>query len=148
MKTNATCVFCKIVARTEPASIVYEDDQILGFMNNRPVHPGECLLIPKDHTDHFMDIDDVLAAKIMTVGQTLARKIHGILKAERVGYVVAGYSVPHAHFIIIPQHHAHDITSEHFAVKEGAVVSFTDQHIPLASREELDRLAKLLMITA
>lgn len=146
MKTNANCIFCKIVARTAPASIVYEDDRILGFLNNRPVHPGECLLIPKEHVDHFMDIDDALAEKVMKVGQTLARKINDTLQPERVGYVVTGYGVPHAHLIVIPQHHNHDITSEHFAVKDGTAVTFTDQHIPLASREELDRVAGKIRI--
>ncbi len=147
MTTDSNCVFCKIVAGTEPASIVYDDDHILGFMNNRPAHPGECLLIPKGHIDHFMDIDDAMATKIMTIGQALARKIHTIMKAERVGYVVAGYSVPHAHFIIIPEHHAHDITSEHFALNGGADLTFTDQHIALAPQKELDRIAEQLRIT-
>jgi len=63
--SDSTCIFCKIVAGSEPASKFYEDNEILGFMNHKPVHPGECLLIPKEHIDHFMDINDELAARII-----------------------------------------------------------------------------------
>jgi histidine triad (HIT) family protein len=93
-------------------------------------------------------IDDDLAARIITLGQRLSRKIREIINPDRVGYVVAGYGVPHAHLIVIPNYHANDITCEHFAVlKEGRIV-FTDQHIPVASRDELDRMAELLRINS
>jgi histidine triad (HIT) family protein len=60
MSFDSKCIFCKVVAGDEPASKLYEDEGILGFMNYKPVHPGECILIPKVHIDHFMDIDDDL----------------------------------------------------------------------------------------
>jgi histidine triad (HIT) family protein len=146
MSTDSKCVFCGIVAGDEPASKFYEDDELLGFMNYKPVHPGECLLIPKAHIDHFMDIDNDLAARMMKLGQQLSRRIRERINPDRVGYVVAGYGVPHAHLIVIPNYHANDITCEHFAVlKEGRIV-FTDEHIPIASRDELDRMAALLRI--
>jgi len=143
---DSSCVFCKIVDGSEEASKFYEDDEILGFMNYKPVHAGECLIIPKQHIDHFMDIDDELAARIIKIGQRLCRKIRETINPDRVGYVVAGYGVAHAHLIVIPNYHANDITCEHFAViKDGAIV-FTDDHIPIASRQELNRLASLLKI--
>jgi histidine triad (HIT) family protein len=146
LTSDATCIFCQIVAGTAPASKFYEDDEILGFMNHKPVHPGECLLIPKIHIDHFMDIDDELAARIMKLGQRLCRRIRAQLNPDRVGYVVAGYGVPHAHLIVIPNHHANDITCEHFAVQKEGKIVFTDKHIPIAPRTELDRVASLLRI--
>jgi histidine triad (HIT) family protein len=118
--SDSTCIFCKIVEGTEPASKFYEDEDILGFMNHKPVHPGECIFIPKAHINHFMDINDELAARIMKLGQRLCRTVREKLNPDRVGYVVAGYGVPHAHLIVIPNYHANDITCEHFAVlKEG-----------------------------
>jgi histidine triad (HIT) family protein len=144
---DTTCIFCQIVAGTAPASTFYEDEAILGFMNHKPVHPGECLLIPKRHINHFMDIDDALAARIMQLGQRLCRRIRAQLHPGRVGYVVAGYSVPHAHLLVLPSHHAHDITCALFAVHKAGDIVFTDEHIPLAPREELDRMASLLRLT-
>src|SRR5262249_41970643 len=123
-----------------------EDEEILGFMNYKPVHPGECLLIPKEHINHFMDINDELAARIMKLGQRLCRKIRERIKPDRVGYVVAGYGVAHAHLIIIPNYHANDITCEHFAIIKDGKINFTDEHIPIARREELDSMASLLKI--
>jgi histidine triad (HIT) family protein len=145
-QSDPACVFCGIVAGVVGASKFYEDDELLGFMNYKPVHPGECLIIPKAHIDHFMDIDDALAARIMTLGQRLSRKIREVLNPDRVGYVVAGYGVPHAHLIVIPNHHANDITCEHFAVIKNGKIAFTDAHIPIASRQELDCMASRLSL--
>lgn len=138
------CIFCKIIKRELPASIFYEDNKILGFMNHKPVHPGECLFIPKEHIDHFMDIDDELAVKIMRLGQKLSRYIREVIKPERVGYVVAGYGVAHAHLIVIPQYHTNDITCQHFAILDSGKIIFTDEHIPIASRDILDDMASRL----
>lgn len=146
MHSEPNCVFCKIVSGKMPASKIYEDEDVLGFMNHRPVHPGECLLIPKEHIDHFMDIDDELVVKIMRLGQRLSRSIREKLKPQRVGYVVAGYGVSHAHLIVIPNYHEHDITCEHFAVLKEGNIAFTDEHIPIAPREELDQMATALKL--
>jgi len=115
-------------------------------MNIKPSHPGECLLIPKEHIDHFTDIKEDLAAKIIKIGQRLANKIRKELNPQRVGYIVAGYGVPHAHLIIVPQHHTNDITCEHFAVLENGKIHFTDQHIPIVDRKDLDAMAKRLKV--
>ena len=50
---DSSCVFCRIVAGESPASVVYEDERVLALMNIRPIHPGECMVIPKQHVDHF-----------------------------------------------------------------------------------------------
>ena len=67
--TDGACVFCRIVAGREPCSRVHEDDVSLGFMGIRPARPGELMIIPKEHIDHFCDIPDDLAAHILLVAQ-------------------------------------------------------------------------------
>jgi histidine triad (HIT) family protein len=62
------CIFCEIVARRLPASIVYEDGQVLSFMTIKATRPGECLVVPKAHVDHFTDLNDNLTSQIMRVG--------------------------------------------------------------------------------
>ena len=54
------CVFCEIVAGRSPASIVHEDDSSLCLMTLRPTRLGECVVIPKNHIDHFIDIPEDL----------------------------------------------------------------------------------------
>jgi histidine triad (HIT) family protein len=80
----------------------------------------------------------------MKLSQKLARQIRKHYKPQRVGYVVAGYTVSHAHLIVIPQYHENDITCQHFAILKGKKIIFTDEHIPIAPRKELDKFAASL----
>ena len=51
-----SCIFCKIVEGSAPASKVYEDDICLAFMDIQPVNPGHVLVIPKAH---FADLSEL-----------------------------------------------------------------------------------------
>lgn len=139
---NQKCVFCEIVAGREVASKIYEDDKILAFMNIRPVNPGEFMVIPKEHIDRFVDISDDLAAHILVNAQRLARKVQNKFKPKRMGYVVHGFGVPHAHLNVVPLEHPDDIVSYKFARIENNKVVFDAKQIPMVPRDELDRIAK------
>lgn len=141
------CIFCKIVAGREVASKIYEDDKILAFMNIRPVNTGEFMVIPKEHIDHFLDIPNDLAAHILLTAQRLARKVQENFKPKRMGYVVHGFGVPHAHLNVPPLEHPDDIVSYKFARIENDEVVFDAKQIPLVPREELDRMAKIIRDT-
>jgi len=144
--SKLTCTFCRIVSGDLPSSIIWEDDQVMAFMNLRAVNKGECMVIPKEHIDHFTSIPDPLAAKMLLVAQRIGRRILALYKPDRVGYVVHGYGVPHAHYLIVPQHDPNDITSQKFIQVVDGKIEFTDQHLPLIPREELDRMAAELAI--
>jgi hypothetical protein len=67
-----------------------------------------------------------------------------VFPCDRVGVVVHGYGVPHAHLILVPQHDPHDIVSaRHMTITDGEV-KFGDDHIPPTPRHVLDQHAKLL----
>lgn len=125
-----SCVFCEIVAGDSPASVVHEDECSLCFMTLRPTRPGECMVIPKDHIDHFIDIPVELLAHLIEVTRSVGRAIQDEFRPIRVGLVVHGFGVPHAHFILVPQHSASDITSGRYGL------------IPELSREQLDQCAE------
>lgn len=139
-----TCVFCEIVAGRAPASRVHEDDDVLAFMTLQPTAPGECLIIPKAHIDHFTDIPDELARQIITVAQQLGRRLRERFPLERVGYLVHGYGVAHAHLILVPQQGPHHLTSDRFARVESGRVVFDLSRIPDADRATLDAHAARL----
>jgi histidine triad (HIT) family protein len=102
----------------------------MAFMGIRPIHPGECLVIPKEHIDHFTDIADTTAQHIMVIAQKIGRRMREVFKPQQVGMVVHGFGVPHAHLIMIAQHHEDDITSGRFAyLKEGRII-----FLPLSRR--------------
>lgn len=141
--TDSACVFCQIVAGESPASVVYEDERVMALMNIRPIHPGELMVIPKEHVDHFCDLADELACHILVQAQRLSRNLRERLKPRRVGLVVHGFGVAHAHLIVAPLHEPNDIVSARHIHVEGGQIKFGDGHLN-ETREELDRLARLL----
>lgn len=138
------CTFCKIVAGQLESSKVYEDDEMLAFMDIQPVRIGQVLVIPKQHIDHFSDIPDALALKIYMKTHALLQAVRNLVQPQRMGLVVHGYGVPHAHMVIVPQHHEDDITSARMADIENGRVIFTVKNLPVIPREELDRMAQLI----
>ena len=102
------------------------------------------LVIPKKHIDHFTDVPDEIGMKIFLEAQRIARIIKDKLHPERVGLLVHGYGVSHAHMIVLPQKGPDDITSGKIAeIKDGRIL-FSMHNLPIAPRKELDRIAKLL----
>jgi len=139
-----SCIFCEIVAGRAPASIIYEDDVLMAFMTLRPFAPGECLIIPRQHVDHFTDLDDADAQRIIVLAQRIGRRMREVFKPRRVGMLVHGFGVPHAHFILVPQHRTDDLTSARFARIEAGRIVFDLENIPFAERAALDEHARLL----
>lgn len=145
MAGDAPCVFCEIVAGRAPASIIYQDEVVLAMMGIRPIHPGECMVIPRQHIDHFTDIDDELTQHLLVIAQRIGRRMREVFRPQRVGMVVHGFGVPHAHLLLIPLHRPDDITSGRFAyLAEDGSIAFGVQHLPLAERSLLDEHARLL----
>lgn len=140
------CIFCKIIKGEVPASMVYEDELVLAFMTQKQFHEGMCLVTSKQHVDHFMDLPEEVAVRIMRVSQKLATNIKREFKSQRVGYVVAGFGVQHAHMNIVPMWCRHDITSEHFAYTSEGELKFSEEHIPTANLDELNRLAARIKV--
>jgi len=138
------CIFCEIVAERAPASFVYRDDLVSAFMTLQPTAPGECLVIPNAHVDHFTDLGDHVAARIVTVAQAIGRRMRTVFPLERIGYLVHGYGLAHAHFIIVPQQGPHHLTSDRFARAVDGKVVFDLSRVPIADRATLDAHARLL----
>jgi histidine triad (HIT) family protein len=138
---SAHCIFCEIVAQRAQSSVVYSDDRVLAFLTIKATRPGECLVIPKAHVDHFQDLDDNIASHIIRVGQMLARSIQRVFNPLRVGYVVSGFGVAHAHLVIVPLHAHDDITSGRYLRLENGSASFSDAMVAELPRELLDRNA-------
>ena len=116
----------------------------MAFMTIRQINLGEFLIIPKEHIDHFCDIPDDLSCHVITHAQRLSRNLRERLKPQRVGLVVHGYGVPHAHLVVVPLHDASDIVSAKYAYIEDGQVKFSEDLVPETSRSELDRLARIL----
>jgi histidine triad (HIT) family protein len=143
-----SCIFCQILANDAPASFIYNDELVAAFMSLQPTAPGECLVIPRAHVDHFTDLPDEVAQRIILVAQRIGRRMKEAFSCERIGYLVHGYGVPHAHFIIVPQQGPYHLTSDRFARIEDGKVVFDISRIAIAERAALDEHARILSIPA
>ena len=70
---SANCIFCDIAAGRAPASLIHEDEIVTSFMALHPSAPGECLVVPRAHVDHFTDLGDATAQRVMQVARLLLR---------------------------------------------------------------------------
>lgn len=103
-----TCKFCEIVESTIPSYIVLEDDRFMAFLDARPLFPGHCLLIPKQHIETFYDLPQALIKPLFSHAQNLGKAIEKAMDAE--GTFIAmnnkiSQSVPHLHIHIVPRNY-------------------------------------------
>ncbi|MDX6501436.1 MAG: histidine triad family protein [Blastocatellia bacterium] len=104
--TTSACAFCKIVYGEVAASVVFEDEISLAFLDHRPVFPGHCLLIPKQHFETLSDLPEDLIGPFFKNAQLLSRAVE--LAMEAHGTFVAinnrvSQSVPHLHTHVVPR---------------------------------------------
>ena len=101
------CIFCKIIKKEIPSSIVYEDDEIIAFKDINPQAPVHILVIPKKHIESLLSLkedDELLIGKIYTVINKIAKQ-EGI---DEKGFRVivncgedGGQEVKHLHYHIL-----------------------------------------------
>jgi histidine triad (HIT) family protein len=102
-------IFTKIIKGDIPCHKVYEDDRVMAFLDIHPINQGHTLLVPKQQIDHLWDIPNELYHHLWDVAKLLQARIKDVSKAPRVGVVVEGFGVPHAHIHLIPLLHPEDI---------------------------------------
>jgi histidine triad (HIT) family protein len=99
------CIFCRIIAKQIPASVVYEDDQVLAFNDLSPQAPVHILVIPKQHVETVDQLQDMsVLGELFSAIKKLAKE-KGL---DKSGYRVvvnhgadAGQAVPHLHFHLL-----------------------------------------------
>jgi histidine triad (HIT) family protein len=102
----APCVFCEIVERRIPASIVYEDDDHVAFLDARPLFEGHTLLVPRAHVETLTDLTPERVGPFFTQVQRLARAIPEAMEAKGTFVAmnnVVSQSVPHLHCHVVPR---------------------------------------------
>lgn len=97
------CIFCSIVRKEVPATLIYEDDLVVAFADINPVAPVHVLIVPRRHYANLADAaDDEILAGLQTAAQTIARSQN--LKDYRVvinNGPSAGQSVFHLHLHLL-----------------------------------------------
>jgi histidine triad (HIT) family protein len=101
-----TCLFCQIASGALPAPIVFEDDHSLALLDHRPLFPGHCLVIPRQHIETIGDLPARQIGPLFTAAQTLCLAVEEALGAEGSFLAVnnrVSQSVPHLHIHVVPR---------------------------------------------
>jgi histidine triad (HIT) family protein len=105
---SVACVFCEIVRGAEPASIVWEDELTMAFLDRRQFHPGHTLMVPRQHLRDVRELDFKTGAALMdsvariTRAVTLAFPNQGLSLWRSIGEA-ADQEVPHLHIHVHPR---------------------------------------------
>lgn len=100
------CVFCKIMRREIPASVVYENDILLCFMDIEPINKGHILIIPKNHVLDLDELSDVESSEIMRISKIVVKVLKEKFKPEGYSIMQNGgifNDVGHYHMHVFPR---------------------------------------------
>jgi histidine triad (HIT) family protein len=137
MSTEMNCIFCKIINGESPGSFIYQDEEVVAFMDIRPVNAGHVLVVPRQHIAAAGDLPHTLAAKLMNTCLQVSKalqKAEGI-RCEGVNYIMAegeaaGQEVFHAHMHVFPRY-----------INDGFGFRFRNEYYNLPARQELEKVA-------
>ena len=129
-------LFTKIINGEIPCQKIHETDNVLAFLDIRPINAGHTLIVPKVEVDHLWELDDDIYAEVMLVTKQVASRIREVLQPVRVGMLLEGFQVPHAHVHAYPLYDA----------MESTFLDYFDRNKrdDFPSSDELDAMAKKL----
>ncbi len=136
------CVFCEIVHGTSPASLVYQDDTVVAFMDIQPITQGHMLVLPREHAVLMTDLNEAAAMRTFKIARRLAAVARHTLGASGINLLVmdgeAAYQdVPHFHIHVIPRY-----------PRDGFGLTFPPSYENAPARAQLDAIAAALRSAA
>lgn len=127
-------IFEQIIHGEIPSYKIYEDERVYAMLDINPLADGHILLIPKQPIDLIWDVNDSTYQYLWAIAKKLARHMQAVLQPKRVGVVVEGFGVPHAHIHLVPLYDEMILTRPH-------------EYPVHKSPEELQTIAQKLVIT-
>jgi histidine triad (HIT) family protein len=108
-------IFTKIIKGDIPSYKIYEDERTIAFLDIEPTRYGHTLVVPKQQVDQYIDLSDEDYSAVWKTVKKVAKQLRSVIGTERVGIVVKGVDVPHAHVHLLPfnndEHLSKDETS-------------------------------------
>jgi histidine triad (HIT) family protein len=105
-------IFTRIIEGELPGQFVWRDDTCVAFLSIAPLTTGHALVVPVVEIDHWLDLEPEIAAHLMAVSQTIGKAQMAAFTPTRIGLIIAGMEVPHAHLHVVPIDRESDL---HFA---------------------------------
>lgn len=102
------CIFCAIAAKRAPASMVYESEEAMAFLDIHPVVEGHTLVIPKKHCRNVFDLDDESGRAVMRASRIVARALRETFNADGLTILqsnerAGGQAIFHYHAHLAPR---------------------------------------------
>ncbi len=106
---NQDCIFCKIVQKQIPSSIIFENEEVMAFLDIRPLNMGHTLVIPKGHYVDVFDIPKEQLCQIYGICKQIAPAIKTATKADGITIIqqngkAAGQEIFHLHAHVVPRY--------------------------------------------
>lgn len=105
-RSAGQCAFCEIVRDPQSASVVFEDENTICFLDRHPLFPGHCLLIPRHHIVTLMDVSDAMLRPLFANARRVSVAVQSAMQSQGVFVAmnnVVSQSVPHLHIHIVPR---------------------------------------------
>ncbi len=110
-------IFTKIINGEIPAYKIAEDENFIAFLDVYPIAKGHTLIVPKVEIDYIFDLEDETIAGMHIFAKKVAKALEKAVPCIRIGTMVAGLEVPHAHLHLIPMNKITDLSFEHPKLK-------------------------------
>lgn len=109
-------IFTQIINGQIKQHILFQDAKCFVILTHEPMTPGHLMVIPREQIDHLWDVDDDLYQHLMLVAKKMALKMREVYDYTRIGMIVEGFGVPHAHIHVFGLYQALNPTIlEHMA---------------------------------
>lgn len=102
-------IFSKIIAGEIPCHKIWEDERFFVFLDINPIQPGHVLVVTKQEIDSPFDLDDKIFGDYLLAAKRLIEPIRRAMGSVKVGLVIEGLEVAHAHIKLIPINGAGDL---------------------------------------
>lgn len=102
-------IFSRIIKGEIPSYKIAESDKFYAFLDVNPRVKGHTLVVPKLEVDYIFDVDDELLAEMMVFAKKVAKAVEAAIPCKRIGVMVLGLEVPHAHIHLLPLQSENDM---------------------------------------
>jgi len=124
-------IFTKIIKGEIPSYKVAEDENFYAFLDINPLSKGHTLVVPKQEVDYIFDLEDEYLGALHIFSKKVSKAISAVIPSKRIGIVVYGLDVPHAHIHLIP-------------LIVGNEINFNREKLKLTS-EEMAKIANKIL---
>ena len=102
-------IFTKMIEGQMAARFVWKDEVCFAIMTISPLRPGHVLVIPRKEVDHWIDLEDFVAAHLLHAARSIGKALMKAYSPTKVGLMIAGLEVRHVHVHLVPMDDIHDL---------------------------------------